>query len=313
MIAAARLGIETLVAALIVAGIPAGPAPDPVTCAGYPEPRVFIESQDWWDPIPELGGLGHIHSGACWPLAQTLTGMVHVDLRVVFHNNHGTLLRVTVEDVGPDTQLLRINVNYTPPSGQDSTLWVPLDFDSRGMLDGQRLLRIHTVLEHANGNLEDARPVIPVIVDNGKRDANMSKYKWINPSAWYKEIEPSPDVDWGYLGPQMSLATFPTAPVSGVWSPRLKAVLNGKTSGAPAISRSEVFIDPDFHNGSEGIVVSRTSGALDGTLPIDTVALGLTNGLHRLVFVVTQDGPAGERHSAVGSYPFTVNNAEAVP
>lgn len=313
MIVAARLGIETLVVALTVAVLPAEPAPDPETCAGYPEPRVFIEAQDWWDPIPELGGLGHIHAGACWPLGQTLTGMVHVDLRVVFHNNHGTLLRVSVEDAGPDTLLGRVILNYTPPSGEDSTLWVPLDFDSRGMLDGQRVLRIHTVLEHANGNLEDARPVIPVIVDNGRPDKNLSSYKWINPSAWYKQIEPTPDVDWGYLGPQMSLATFPTAPVSGVWSPFLKAVLNSKKGGAPAISRSEVFIDPDFHTGSEGIVVSRMSGAQNGIVPIDTVALGLTNGPHRLVFVVTQDGLAGERHSAVGSYPFTVDNPEAAP
>ena len=25
-------------------------APDPTTCTGYPEPRVYMESQSWWEP-----------------------------------------------------------------------------------------------------------------------------------------------------------------------------------------------------------------------------------------------------------------------
>lgn len=281
-------------------------APDPLTCTGYPEPRVFIETQDWWEPIPELGGLGHIHAGACFPLGQTVSGMLHLDYRVIFHNNKGTLEKIQVEDAGVDTVVLRLRPNLTPPDGMDSTYWFGLDIDTTKFLDGQRNLRIHTVLRHANGNEENARPIMPIDIENGKPD-NDDNTTWIKPTSWYKEDDGVTLLDWSYLNANMRRDTFPTAPVSGTWRPVLKATNNGNiTPATPAIALSEAFIDPDFHHGSEGIRVLTYSGAYSAALPIDTTQLA--NGPHKLVFVVTQFGQNGKRHSAVGAYPFTVAN-----
>ena len=69
---------STLVLCLVLAVVPAGTAvlaaePEPLTCAGYPSPRLFVDSQAWWTQTPGTDGsdFGHIHTGACIPERET--------------------------------------------------------------------------------------------------------------------------------------------------------------------------------------------------------------------------------------------------
>src|SRR3712207_3980899 len=83
--------------AVAVPGAPAAAraaqAPDPVTCQGYAENRVYLENQSWWEAQPGpadhpgTGKQGHIHVGTCFPLWQRLTGpTLPLDLTLQLHN-----------------------------------------------------------------------------------------------------------------------------------------------------------------------------------------------------------------------------------
>src|SRR6266571_4361209 len=66
--------------------------PDPLSCVGYPELRVFSESQAWWTRFPGQTGtdFGHVHEGACIPERDTLNHDFDIDLRLMLHDNPGT-------------------------------------------------------------------------------------------------------------------------------------------------------------------------------------------------------------------------------
>ena len=91
--------IAAVLAAMVVvlSGGPARAAPDPLTCQGYPEKRVYLESQSWWEPQkgppehPGTGKQGHIHVETCFPLYQTLggTGTIGFDITIRLHNMPG--------------------------------------------------------------------------------------------------------------------------------------------------------------------------------------------------------------------------------
>ena len=55
-----------LVATVIAVGVASSSeaaAPDPLTCEGYEEPRIYLESHAWWNTI--LSGsedFGHLHT-----------------------------------------------------------------------------------------------------------------------------------------------------------------------------------------------------------------------------------------------------------
>ena len=42
--------------------------PDSLSCEGYPEPRVFLESQSWWVDAHRPYPGAQIHWGTCFPL-----------------------------------------------------------------------------------------------------------------------------------------------------------------------------------------------------------------------------------------------------
>ena len=69
----------------------ASAAPDPLACTGYPEPRVFVDVQSWWqnDPARGLNGTdeGNAHMGACLPERQTISAPTVIDMRFVMHEN----------------------------------------------------------------------------------------------------------------------------------------------------------------------------------------------------------------------------------
>lgn len=307
-------------APVVAAATPAPPPPKPTTaavrppmpgmgehggslaCTGYPEPRVWLESQDWWSPIPELGGLGHMHMGMCFPQGQTVAGVVAFDVRVVLHHNAGTLVRIKMQDDNSNEHIvLRPN-----QAVGDGTYWYNLKIDTRNMPDGLRLFRFYADLEHPNGNTQTARPILPLRVENGGADSNWSdRDREVRATAWYREA--SPELDWGYVGAVVE--DFIPGPYHGAAAFQAKCFVNGEgggeSQGSPAVSSWSAHVDADFHAGNEGIVVGRGNGQLSGAISVATG--GLSEGWHRLVVKCNQ--VLGERtHSAVGIYSFMVDH-----
>lgn len=60
-------------------------------CTGWPEPRVWIEAQQWWTDAGEEADIEHtsrhFHIGACMPYGQTVSGVVTIDVLTQLHNN----------------------------------------------------------------------------------------------------------------------------------------------------------------------------------------------------------------------------------
>src|SRR6266540_1253324 len=71
---------------------PTHAAPNPLTCDGYPEPRVYVSSQAWWTRFPGQTGtdFGHVHQEACIPERQQMSADFNIDLRLIMHDNPGT-------------------------------------------------------------------------------------------------------------------------------------------------------------------------------------------------------------------------------
>ena len=268
-----------------------------LTCAGYPEPRVFLESQAHWSPIPNLGTLGHVHVGTCFPLAQTVSGIVQFDIRVVLFENKGTLTRVKMQDDASNEHVL-LTPNITPPDGGERIFWFKVSVDTRNMADGVRQFRWYADVLHTNGNTQTARSSWPLDVENGKADAGVTgsalEVRFLN---WYRVA--SPARNWGYIGP--TVTGMPLSPVSGSFDIDVNCSLNGDAD-SPDITGSIVHIDPNFHQGSDGRIIYNGQ-PLSGRLTVNTA--GLAPGLHKLSIRCQQlDGE--ERHEGIGVLPFTV-------
>jgi hypothetical protein len=65
----------------------------------YPEPRIFLENQAWWQPtVSGTENHGHIHTAACFPRTTyadgspvKVSGAMPVAIRTVLHDNPGLL------------------------------------------------------------------------------------------------------------------------------------------------------------------------------------------------------------------------------
>ncbi len=281
-----------------LAPAPVSAAPDPVSCTGYPEPRQFFETQAWWEPVPNLEGQGHVHLGMCWPHAQTVSGTLKLDLRVLLHDNRGTLTRVKVQDDYSN------DFNFFESTKLDSsqgelTAWRSISIDTTKINDGMRQLRIYAYFSHEGGNEQIARAHYMVDVENGKTDY-AAKYSEYGGSGWYLEEEDG--TDWGYQRATLDRSSFLAIGqcVSGTWQPRVKLAWS-----SPSASEHMVLVDPNIHAGSLGKVIRQGSGGYDGTVSIDTRTL--TNGTHKL-FVQSGRRVGVEENGGVFVYPFTVCN-----
>ena len=82
--------------------------PNPVTCEGYPEPRVYLENQTWWTPQngpdshPGHDKQGHVHVETCFPAYQTFdnSDTIGFDLTVRLHNMPGELMDIQIATYG---------------------------------------------------------------------------------------------------------------------------------------------------------------------------------------------------------------------
>ena len=124
---------KALIPVLLIAGLlflvsSAFSAPNPLDCSGYPEPRVFLESQSWHQE-PD-GKIFSVQLATCFPLLQTISGpTVHFDVRGRLTGNPGIVkgLRVQIFKNGADpTLLVPLNWSCTTDCEQWFSIDVPL-------------------------------------------------------------------------------------------------------------------------------------------------------------------------------------------
>jgi hypothetical protein len=319
-IAAMLVGGSLAFFALFVALGQATPAaPDPVSCTGYPERRVYLENQSWWEPQagppshPGTGKQGHIHIGTCFPLYQSLnvassSATIHFDLRIQLHNMPGVAGRIFLDAYGdlqhdvqsPNTQ------QWTCPSA-DCERWVGVDFPlGRTKYSGWREFNIFMLWNTTDGHYQRNVARYYVYIKNGKPPAPAgstgSVVDDVGGDSWF--VAPGPngkyaaariaraDIPW--QEPTMSPRTL-----SGVWRPTVEF---GQEKGF-------VFIDPALHAVplNKGLVVYNATGPRGRRVRISVDTPRLANGPHRMLIGTCNKQPEGQ-HCGTLVVPILVAN-----
>jgi hypothetical protein len=283
------------------------PPPPPSTapstdCSSYPQSRQFVDAQAWWTQTPGKGGddFGHLHVGACIPERETLTGTVPLNVRVIFHDNPGTFVYLSLVLKGTDYETT-VSKHYLPdftcPVGTcERWLAVPVDTSKFGH-SGLQEIRLRAFVDEPDGNRMHASLNWQAYIDNGKSRADVSRQPYLRGKGWYSGS--------GYCEADFVSVPLPDAPVSGVWAPSLRIVDHGTSEDLP-VTRHSVRLDPDFHNGVPGTVLREGSGPWSGTVSIDTTRL--PNGQHKLFLRAECDDPRGSTNAGVLIVTFVVKN-----
>ena len=272
--------------------------PDPVSCTGYPEPRVFLESQGWWRQTPGEDGtdFGHVHVGMCFPQAQQVRGVVTLDVRLTMHHNPGTLTRLYggIEHAQGGGELWSNPIGMTCP---DSTcvVWTQLRVDTtRVPVDGRVEWRFRPkVVTPDDQSFTPSTGWQTYLVNGARPVADYRDHDAAIARGWYDGA--------GYAN--ASITRVPLAPISGTWSANV--TLDRGSDGLPVTSHG-IYIDPDFHNGSKGIVIREGSGLYRG--PVTINAANLSPGVHRLVLRSDARDPRGSTNSGLLVVFFTVTH-----
>lgn len=288
-------------------------APDPINCTGYPEPRIQLENQSWWEPQSANQLQGHIHVGACFPLYQHVSGAtLQLDVTVKLHNMQGTLpskLRVTgYNDWTWEGPLV------PPCSTADCqytyALNVPLTL---AHYSGPRVLGIYLNVTNSLSQVQRNFTRFLVYLDNGLPPAPVgsSGTVQVDPGgdSWYSVVQGG--ITGQYAQAQIVRADIPwdeatgeLRPVSGIWTPTARYEAR----------RNFAYVDPAFHAmpPSKGTTIYEAEGPHQGYLvqPLTIDTRLLTNGLHRLVIGSGNVADNGV-NTGVLVVPFLVNNPDS--
>lgn len=255
---------------------------NPETCEGYPEPRIFLESQGWWDAtgieFPAKVG-EHIHVGTCWPVAADgssaiITGPVTLDVRLMVHNSTGSTnwLRGGLTGIGDWGGFQRTLV--IPPS-KDTTVWqvVTLDPISGNAPIGRSEFRISLNIPRNSTGDRQFQSTGWQICYKACSPTYRSGHSTIA-RGWYDDGH-----DYANSG---FASALPIKPVSGLWT---------FTPSLVATGIGGVFVDPDFHNGKQGLRIGPTQGPFKGPVTLDTRLL--PDGRHKLAIISSDNQNAG--------------------
>ena len=232
--------------------------PDSLACEGYPEPRVFLESQSWWVDAHHPYPGAQIHWGTCFPLMQAVSGhSLHFDVRLQLVGDPGavSMRRVQVFNDGPDGRReVRMTANI-----------------ATGDTNPTHCCRMYNTTRW------------PMIVHNGKSVSNYPSGNRIGAAGWYSGV--------GYTNVYIRPEDFPFTPVHGTWTPSVKFE---STLGFVSVDPSfdAVPFDETKHEGH--VLYEGSGGSTWRTLTIDTVTLKLCNGDHRLFLRTGRPIGAGE-------------------
>jgi hypothetical protein len=258
-----------------------GAPPEEPNAGSYPEARRFMESQGWWVPDGEAGdNAGHIHIAMCYPLNKQVSGVVDFQLRIMMHDNPGTVFAIHSEICSGDAQTSCTNVGTDidpqmtcPGAGATCEDWFAKSVDTNEYPnDGRAFIRIEARTEQPNNSLLKTSQNWPVQISNGNPLLNGDNT--IQGKGWYKPTNSTPG--------KYSFATFPQGGASwpfSVTSGSVSYVI--KCGGGDPISECLVTVDPLFHMDDDGSVQATFS---DGNS--HTVTTNLNNfspGIHFLV------------------------------
>jgi hypothetical protein len=317
-----RLLLPVFVALLAAFPAPAAAVdvPDPMTCAGYPQPRLFLESQSWWRGTP-VGDttVRHVHSGACFPYRQTLDGQVTIDVVSMLHEYEGWMLRTVRIQAASDQDGVRTLKTIEPKKTctvHDCTFVTPVTVDVSGLGAGVWEFRVHSEVRQ---NATSSRPWN--LATNGWL-ACVKSCSGRTPQAvdpWQTEgrgyYKTSSDSTKGYVNGRF-LDALPWNPTtgeleqkSGTWCPNVRTL---KGAGDEAVSDSFMTLDPRLHADPpyRGRVLLEQRGTFSGPMCIDTTQLA--DGRHKLLIQASWES-GNERLSGTVVVPFAVNNGTASP
>lgn len=308
-----------LVAAGLAVGVAAvllvsAEAPNPVTCEGYPERRVFLENQSWVDPQPGdpshpgTGKQGHIHISTCFPLMQEVTSdTLSLDFRVQMHNVPGIPTTFVLNTYRVGGREGRMNIPYkTPCLVADCDFWMHVDFPLSEVTEsGWTEFHIYLHVRNTDGKIWYNLPRWWFNLQNGAPDSGNVNNVQIGGDTWlsadvvgegsgnYNKVIIAPeDYPWDFETGEM-------IPISGTWQPRID--FQSGTFGM-------VLIDPVLHANppDRGLVVHEGDGSKQ-TLSIDTTEL--SDGIHRLTLISCDERPSGTDNCGVLVVRFLVDNA----
>jgi hypothetical protein len=273
-------------------------AVNPITCDGYNEPRVFVDSQAWWVQTPGKDGkdFGHVHTSMCFPFHQKLNGIVPFDVRIIMHENPGKLVGLTLQ-IGSSGQYIAAKRTFSPAlmCFSDCEWWFHLDANTVSFSnDGWQEFRFRPKIQEPDGNILVGSTSYQAYLNNGKPVSNYRPEDYIQMKAWYTDIN--------YAQSRLTAGYTYGIPVKGQWVIKFACDASSKP-----VTGCLVTIDPDFHNNNNGIVLFSKNVGYNGTLSIDTTKL--TNGVHKLVIRSSvNDINRGSTLSSVAGLPFVINN-----
>lgn len=294
---------------------PATAAPNPLTCEGYPEPRVFLESQAWWNldniQIPQNVG-HHIHVGMCTPVdGQVVTGSsIHFDVRVILHDQVGSVTSVRYSDWDSVKQTKSVNF-----SDNDTAYWTTFDIPIGSWATGRHEIRWTANVPDEQPNVSGSQRMfnstgwqLCVRACSPNVGGNNRAANWTEARGWYDD-RPN-GLAHEYANARFRSAV-PLNAVSGTWTFSFEA---RDGSGGQPTKFWGVYVDPDMHNGiagptnifPNGVRPTGTSASGLRTTSIDTTKLA--NGAHRLV-IISSDG----KNAGVQLITFKVNNGGSIP
>lgn len=269
---------------------------NPVTCEGYPESRVFVESQAWWTTTPGKSGsnFGHAHLGACIPERETLRTDTHFDVRVILHNNPGKVKYGALVVKGGDYETTVHKAydlaGFTCPVGTCER-WVrmPLSIASF-QRSGLQEVRFRLFIKEPD--LQEMHTSInwQTNVANGRSVSNVTRRAYLRSKGWYTSA--------GYCEAAVTSVPVPDNPITTTWNPVLRLMWDGDSGDLPP-THHNVTLDPDNHADppKPGTVLRDGPGGWEGSVDIDP--LGLTPGPHKLVARSDCDDPRGSTNSGV--------------
>lgn len=315
--------------ALAVLPAPASAAGDPLTCVGYPEPRVFMEAQSWWGfergifarlgQAPDTGNaFGHGHLGACVPLdnpSYPVTGVMQVDFVVKLHQNPGSIRKIEAEisDADGDVGLHSLYTGgSTVTCPTDCTKIIPTTFDTRlSRYDGRVGFQPRVIIDEPDGNFMRPSLRFPFYVRNGKTTKdNVSSTNVPLGYGWYGPTNSNAGYTWARLD-----SGVPQAPVSGLYTLKASFLSDG---GGFNTTYYRIAVDPDIHAGLLGTIVTEArtsctpggsgcSGPRKAFFTIDTRTL--SNGVHKVMLLSdAKDVVRADTNSGIFVFPITVAN-----
>lgn len=295
---------SVVVAVLLLAVLtaPVGSAagdPDPVTCTGYPEQRVYLDSQSWWLTTPGQSGnnFGHVHTATCFPLQKTVRGVVHLDVKITMHENPGYMESLTVQLYNGTAHVAGQKKfprgQYTCPVGT-CTWTIPLDVNTAASpTDGSTEWRIRPKLVEPDGKHMIGSTSYQTILANGKSVKNYRPIDYLQGKGWYTGIE--------YNQARFIDDQFPyKVPTSGTWNFQTEC-----DSSKVPVSECLVTVDPDFHAGNKGKVLYEAApgtGKKSFNLNLGT----LSPGPHKIVIRSGSKTDQGSTQYGILAVPFSV-------